>query len=209
MIGYVNGRVIYVDDESVTVAVKTNDGDEIGYDLKFRDASAFFDVYSDKYKGGRVCAAALWVWPVLNERGAWLYGFFSPEDKVTAKIISKTPKVGPAIASRLVQPHGTAYIKGLARSNDAKTMAKTCPGLGPQKAKDVIKVIQKAIPSIPEAGEGSTEHPMVSRLVETLAGIGIDADRSVAARVIDKAAEESLPMSQCLELYFRETKRST
>jgi len=208
MIGYVNGKVIYVDDESVTISISTSETDEIGYDLKFRDASSFFDVYSPKYAAGRIIVASLWVWSVLTERGASLYGFFSPADKVAAKLISKTPKVGPALASRLVQPHGTDYIKSLVRAGDAKAMAKTCSGLGEQKAKAIIQGLQRSFPKTLEAHDGEPEHPMTSRLAETLAGIGVDVDRKVVSQVIEEAAEKSLPMSQCLELYFRATKRS-
>ena len=124
MIGYLNGKLISYDDETVILSVGG-----VGFEVAC-SSSAYAKLVSDG--GGEV-----YTYTAVREDGISLYGFISPEEKKAFIELISVSGVGPKMGIAVLSQMNLTALKTAIASSDIKTLSGV-KGLGKKTAERII-----------------------------------------------------------------------
>ncbi len=119
MIGYLEGEVLFKEEQKLLVKA----GNGIGYEIFYN----------------RTCGKDVKIFTsqIFKEKSVELYGFENLNEKLFFENLLKVNGVGPKSAFSLINTVGTEALKQAILLEDIKTI-KTAPGIGPKAAKQMI-----------------------------------------------------------------------
>jgi len=173
LIGYLDGNVIDVSGESLTVLAG-----QVGYEVRVLPAVAL--------ESPNGCKCRFWIHSAIREQGWDLYGFRHREERDLFRIVQKVPKIGAKTAMAMLAVFEAAALIRIVSDSDVVALS-SVPCIGKKTAERVIVELRDILGSM--AGEPSTSSGglVVNEAVQALVGLGYSAAdaRTKAASAIE------------------------
>lgn len=164
MIGYIEGKIISMEEDTVTLVTKTG----VGY-----------DVFLGKHRVNMLekdSRASFFTKLKPTENSFNLYGFETKEEKVFFSMLNSVSGVGPKSAINILTLGSMKEIKSAIDTED-KEYLKNVKGIGPKTADRIIVELQEEV----EAQEVNiTDGDKTREVIEALTSMGYSRDEARA-----------------------------
>ncbi len=175
MIGYLAGRVVFSEPESVVI-----EAGGVGYEVRV--------AHPESYLPG--ASAELFVHTIVRADAIALFGFTSLEERRLFELLLATPGVGPSTALGALGTIALDELTAAIDEGDAKAIARV-PGIGPKTASRIVlelrgKLVAPPTPTaLPESGVAEALRGLgygPAEVREALEGLDVGGDEATALR---------------------------
>lgn len=157
MIGYLQGEVIHVSQNALTVLAGG-----VGYEVLTTT-----HVASQHPAGNFV---RLWVHSAIREQAWDLYGFLQKEDRDLFRLVQKVPKIGSKTAQSMLATFSAPVLLRVISEGDVAALS-SVPGIGKKTAERIVVELKDmfakmaAASDLPPAGPGRDGYEAVQALL--------------------------------------------